>query len=231
MREVLRQEKKYLLSYDQFRCLDHQFLQVLHPDPHNGINGYAVRSLYFDTLQERDFYEKEDGLEIRRKIRLRTYDPNSDFAMLEMKQKQGENQKKRSLKMGRRDAEELCRGNYSSLLKYEDSFAKECYGIMNMMCYRPKSIVEYQRKAYIAKENQTRITFDFAIKATESDFRVFAPDLNQNPVFDPYLVVMEVKYNGFLLSYIKEMVSLEGKSPVSVSKYCLSRSAGLHYVF
>ncbi len=94
MREVLRQEKKYLMSYDQFRRLDNTFEKVLHPDPHNGVSGYAVRSLYFDTLQERDFYEKEDGLEIRRKIRLRTYSPTSDFAMLEMKQKQGDNQKR-----------------------------------------------------------------------------------------------------------------------------------------
>ena len=39
----------------------------------------------------------------------------------------------------------------------------------------------------------------------------FLPTLNQNPVLDPYLVVMEVKYNGFMLSYIKQMVSLEGK--------------------
>ena len=231
MSEVLRQEKKYLLSYDQFRRLDHQLMQVLHPDSHNGTDGYAVRSLYFDTLQERDCYEKEDGLEVRRKIRLRTYDPDSSFAMLEMKQKQGENQKKRSLRLTRADAEELCRGNYSGLLRYEDSFARECYGIMNMMCYRPKSIVEYQRKAFVAKENQTRITFDFSIRATESDFRIFSPDLNQYPVLDPYLVIMEVKFNRFLLSYIKELVGREGKSPVSVSKYCLSRSIGLHYMY
>ena len=229
MREVLRQEKKYLMSYEQFRKLDNTFEKVLHPDPHNGVTGYAVRSLYFDTLQERDFYE--DGLEIRRKIRLRTYDPASDFAMLEMKQKQGDNQKKRSLRVSREDAIELSQGRYGCLLGYEDPFAKECYGLMTMMLYRPKSIVEYQRKAYVASENKTRITFDFAIKATESDFRLFSPTLNQNPVLDPYLVVMEVKYNGFMLSYIKQMVSLEGKSATSVSKYCLSRSAGLHYVF
>ncbi|MDY2653603.1 MAG: polyphosphate polymerase domain-containing protein [Eisenbergiella porci] len=231
MNEVLRQEKKYLLSYDQFRRLDHTFEQVLHPDSHNGKMGYPIRSLYFDTMQERDFYEKEDGLEIRRKIRLRTYSPDSDFAMLEMKQKQGENQKKRSLRLDREDAEALSRGEYSCLLHYTDSFAMECYGLMNMLCYRPKAIVEYQRKAYVTSENKTRITFDFAIKATESDFRLFSPVLNQNPVLDPYLVVMEVKYNGFMLSYIKQMVSLEGKTPTSVSKYCLSRSAGLHYLF
>lgn len=62
MNEVLRQEKKYLLSYDQFRRLDHTFEQVLHPDSHNGKMGYPIRSLYFDTMQERDFYEKKTVL-------------------------------------------------------------------------------------------------------------------------------------------------------------------------
>lgn len=231
MNEVLRQERKYLMSYDQFRSLDHTFEQVLRKDAHNGVGGYAVRSLYFDTLDEDDFYEKEDGLETRRKIRLRIYSPASDFAMLEMKQKQGQNQKKRSLRISREHAIELTQGQYASLLSYSDPFAQECYGLMHMRCYRPKAIVEYQRKAYIASENKTRITFDFAIKATESDMRLFGAHLNQYSVLDPYLVVMEVKYNGFLLSYIKNMVSLQGKSQLSVGKYCLSRSVGLHYLF
>ena len=110
MQEVLRQEKKYLLSFEQYRQLDHLFTQTLHPDPHNGVSGYHIRSLYFDTMDERDYYEKEDGLEVRRKIRLRIYDPASSFAMLEMKQKQGENQKKRSLRLSREDAIALTQG-------------------------------------------------------------------------------------------------------------------------
>lgn len=231
MREVLRQERKYLLSYDQFRQKDRLFEQVLHPDPHNGLLGYAVRSLYFDTMQDRDFCEKEDGLEIRRKIRLRIYSPDSDFALLEMKQKQGVNQKKRSLRMKRQDAAAMAQGNYSCLLSYPEAFAKECYGVMSMMCYRPKSIVEYKRKAYIANENNIRITFDHDIRATESNMDLFSPVLIQNPVLDPSLVVLEVKYDGFLLSYMKQLVSIDGKSPVSVSKYSLSRSTGLHYLF
>lgn len=126
-------------------------------------------------MQERDFYEKEDGLEIRRKIRLRTYSPDSDFAMLEMKQKQGENQKKRSLRLSKEDADELSRGQYSCLLKYENSFAVECYGLMNMFCYRPKAIVEYQRKAYVASENKTRITFDLQLRRPKVISAFFLP--------------------------------------------------------
>lgn len=231
MREILRQEKKYLLSYDQYRRMDNTFLKVLHPDIHNNKNGYMVRSLYFDTMQEKDFYEKEDGLEIRKKIRLRIYDTSADFALLEMKQKQGMNQKKRSLEVSRQDAMELAAGRYDCLLGYESKFAAECYGLMKLQSYRPKAIVEYQRKAYVMPENQTRITFDSQVRATECSYDLFAPGLKQYPVMDPYLVILEVKYSGFLLSYIKQLLNMEGKTQTSVSKYSMSRSVGLHYQF
>ncbi len=70
-------------------------------DAHNGIHGYRIRSLYFDTIDDTDYYEKAAGVELRRKLRLRCYDPAADFAMLEMKQKQGASQLKRSLRVTR----------------------------------------------------------------------------------------------------------------------------------
>ena len=72
--------------------------------------------------------------------------------MLEMKQKQGASQKKRSLRMTKADAEDLIRGKYEVLLKYEEDFAKECYGLMHYKCYRPKTIVEYNRKALLLRK-------------------------------------------------------------------------------
>ena len=54
-----------------------------------------------------DYFEKQAGIELRRKVRLRCYDPNSDFAMLELKQKQGAQQMKRSLRVSREDAKLL----------------------------------------------------------------------------------------------------------------------------
>ena len=89
-KENYRNEWKYLISTSEKELLKLRLKPFLVADPHAKDGGYLIRSLYFDTMQERDFYEKEDGLEIRRKIRLRTYSPDSDFAMLEMKQKQGE---------------------------------------------------------------------------------------------------------------------------------------------
>ena len=146
--------------------------------------------------------------------------------MLEMKQKQGASQLKRSLRVTREDAQALTRGDYAPLLRYPESFAAECYVLMHSRCYRPKTIVEYDRKAFIAKENKIRITFDSRIVSVESCFDLFSPRLNMNPVLDPYCVVLEVKYNGFLLDYLRELINSVDRRELSVSKYVLARQNG-----
>lgn len=227
MNEVLRQEKKYFITVCDIASMGARLEQVMQQDSHNGALGYRIRSLYFDTPDDRDYQEKVDGMELRRKIRLRNYDPDGTFAMLEMKQKQGELQKKRSLRVSRDDARRLIAGEYGVLLKYPEAFAAEVYGLMERLCYRPKTVVEYRRKAFIAKENKIRVTFDSGIIATESHFDIFDEKLAMTPVFDPFHAVLEVKYNGFLLSYIKSLINVTDRAALSVSKYCLARSATL----
>lgn len=226
MNKVFREEKKFLISIDEFIALSHRVGQVMLEDPHNGTHGYIIRSLYFDTAYDGDYFEKLAGVETRRKIRLRCYDPNADYAMLEMKQKQGVNQLKRSLRVNREDAIRLTKGDYAPLLHYEEPFAAECYAFMHCQCYRSKTIVEYNRKAYIAKENKIRVTFDNNIVSTESCFDLFSPRLNMNPVLDKYDVVLEVKFNGFLLDYIRRLINPINRSELSVSKYVLARQNG-----
>ena len=227
MNEVLRQEKKFAIHTVDSLLLQGRLGAVMHGDAHNGAQGYLIRSLYFDTPDDQDFNDKADGLELRRKIRLRSYSPQADFAMLEMKQKEGPYQRKRSLRLTREEARQLCQGDYRPLQKYKDPFAAECYGLMHCRCYRPKTVVEYRRQAYVAKENRIRITFDSRIVATESRFELFDPKLPMYPVMDPFNLVLEVKYNGFLLSYIKDLLDQVERSELSVSKYCLARSVSL----
>ena len=223
MNAVLREEKKFLISMDEFIQKSFQLEQVMLQDEHNGTHGYIIRSLYFDTPYDTDYFEKQAGTEIRRKIRLRIYDPDSDFAMLEMKQKQGAMQKKRSLRVSREDAQRLIQCDYTPLLRYSEPFAAEIYAFMVTRAYRPVTIVQYHRKAFIARENRIRVTFDNQIVATESSFDLFSKTLNMNPVLDPYDVVLEVKYNGFLLGYIQNLINSIDRSELSVSKYVLAR--------
>lgn len=223
MNRVLREEKKFLINIEDFLRLSHKLEQVMIQDAHNGTHGYRIRSLYYDTIYDRDFFEKASGVELRRKLRLRIYDPDADFAMLEMKQKQGAVQLKRSLRISREDAKKMCTGDLSPLTGYSEPFAAECYGLMQTRCYKPVTVVEYHRKAFIAKENKIRVTFDSNIVATESSFDLFSPRLNMNPVLDKFDVVLEVKYNGFQLDYIRRLINDTDRSELSLSKYVLAR--------
>ena len=82
MDKVYREEKKFLISVAEFIKKSHTLSHVMMEDPHNGTHGYIIRSLYFDTIYDNDYYEKQAGIETRRKIRLRIYDPNAKFDML-----------------------------------------------------------------------------------------------------------------------------------------------------
>lgn len=231
MRTVLREEKKYLITYENYISSNHYLSKVLHPDIHNGTDGYMIRSLYFDTLNNDDFYNKVDGLELRRKIRLRIYDPNDNYAYLELKQKQGNYQKKESLKLTKEEAIRLIHLDYDVLLTKNDKFASEMYTIMSSNHYVPKAINQYRRKAYVLEENSTRITFDSDIRGTETSFDLFDKNLLLNPIFDQNHVVFEVKYNGFLLSYVKDLINSIDRIQTPVSKYCLARTNTIKYVY
>ena len=226
MIQVLRREEKYPLSMGEAIRYSHKFSQILMPDAYSENGSYMVRSLYFDTVDDKDFFDKMTEQNKRRKIRLRIYSPSDAYAKLEMKQKENIYQKKRSLRIAREDAERLIAGDYAILLNYPERFATELYGILTTEIYRPKSIVEYQRQAFMAKENNIRLTFDSRIRATESSFDLFSDNLPLSPVYPQDGVVFEVKYDKFLLGYISDIISMVNTRSISSSKYCLSRTTG-----
>ena len=117
-----RIEAAYFQMCIRDRHRSHLLGQVMREDPHNGVHGYRIRSLYFDTVYDEDYHEKLAGIETRRKIRLRCYDPAAGYAMLEMKQKQGASQLKRSLRVTREVAQRLITGDYTPLLQSREAF-------------------------------------------------------------------------------------------------------------
>lgn len=226
--EVLRQEKKYLLYLEQTERMRVRLKQALQEDVHGREHGgYLVRSLYFDTPDDTDFHEKSDGVGDRKKIRLRIYDPESDSAKLELKEKWGDFQRKRSLSVSREEAKRIMDGDYSCLLLREEDFALEMYIGMQKNCYRPRCIVEYDRAAWFVRENDIRVTLDSNIRATESNLDLFSEQLMSYPVSERGMTTLEVKFNHFMLSYVRELLSLHGEPQVSASKYCMARRIGM----
>lgn len=227
MLNVLREEKKYRMSLAASNYLYGKMSTVLHGDSFNGTKAYMVRSLYFDSIYDSDFLDKESGIEYRKKIRIRIYSPETEYAKIEIKEKSGTNQRKRSLTIRKEDANSIIATDYSVLRQYSEDLAEELYYIMMTELYRPKCMVQYDRKALIAEENETRITFDGFAVSNEGDFNLFDENINLYPVMPKDQVVLEVKYNHFLLSYIKDVLECVDKTEMSNSKYCIARKFGM----
>lgn len=226
MLDVCRREIKYEVGLPLAAVLRQRLAAVLMEDPHNGGSGYLVRSVYFDTPEARDCAEKLDGLETRKKLRLRVYGFGDTSAKLELKQKQGAFQRKRSLTISRCQAEQLLTGEFS-WLEDRGEFGQELARLMVLGVYRPSCLVEYDRLAFCCPTNDTRITLDSRLRSSEGCFRLYDPGVQLTPVGSPASVTLEVKYNRFLMSYIRDAVSAAGSLNVSASKYCRSRQFGM----
>ncbi len=223
MSEVSRKEQKYAVTELQYCRIRAALLPFTLPDVHQNIGGYHVRSLYFDTPYDKDFCDKEDGLYDRRKIRLRIYSPSDKTAKLEIKQKSGDNQKKFSIIISKTEAMQLIAGKADFLLSRHEVLCPWLYYMFKAQLLRPKVIIEYRREAFCGLLNDTRITFDREIYATESNFQLFNSDIIMYPVSAPGEITMEVKFNEFLTSDIKQAVSVSDECRVSCSKYMRAR--------
>lgn len=223
MLDVFRKELKYVLSFEEMLPIKNSMQVILPGDKHNGLEGYRVRSLYFDSLHDRDFEDKVDGYDKRQKIRLRIYDIDTCVVKLELKEKEGTSQRKRSLSLSRQEALQMINADYLFLLERAEPIAHWIYGHMMLHCYRPKCIVEYDRMAYYTEKNDTRITFDMRLRATESNYDIFDKNLVLYPIAGSNEVTLEVKFNGFLYTYIKNVLNEANRIQISNSKYCRAR--------
>ena len=222
--EVQRTEQKIILTQTEAMLLSRRLAAIMPLDSHCiGGKGYEIRSLYFDTLTDRAFVEKLDGLWVHEKIRARIYGSGDQIIKLESKRKVGDAQTKQSMVIRRDTLEELAHGRYTALLDYDDPLAPYLYHKLSRGM-RPKSIVQYDRLSYCIPTNNTRITFDSNVRATESCFDLYREPLLTHPILPADRVILEVKFNNFLMGYIKDALNTLHKSPSSFSKYASGRS-------
>lgn len=221
--EVKRIERKYILNSLEAAWLKNRLAAVMPVDRYCvSPDGYEVRSLYFDTICDSACAEKEDGRQVHEKIRIRVYGSDDTMIKLESKRKDGEHQIKQSMTIDRSLLQELCRGDYHGLLESEDPMAAFFYE--RLSCGRfPRVIIRYRRFSYCVPTNNIRITFDSHIRATQAHSDLLQEPLLASLVLPQDIVILEVKYDRFLLGYIKETLAGLQQSPVSYSKYYGSR--------
>ena len=221
--QVNRTEHKLIISCREQARLVCRLGQLMPLDPHcAGLRCYQVRSLYFDTVADRCCTEKEDGLLVHEKLRLRLYSPQDTLVKLESKRKVGAVQTKKTMLISRPKAQKLIDGDFSWLLAEQTPMALYFYRRFSQG-YRPKAIIEYDRLSFCLNFNNTRITFDSSIRSTESCLDLFREELQMRPILSPGLTVMEIKFNNFLPDYLKQALRDLRQSPGSFSKYTAGR--------
>lgn len=224
MKYAARKEIKYVISLEMALYIRASIEQILHKDPYSEANGYyTIRSQYFDSLMDRDLNDNLDGLLEKRKIRTRIYDVGGEEAKLEYKCKSGSDGVKKSVTISREQAIELENGRFTSLANMDNELALFLYQKMERGIYRPKTIIEYDRTAFVHPVSNTRITFDYNVRVATQSLGIFSEKLSFVPMSEGDNVVFEVKYNDFLIEPIEKLIRKHGLQEMANSKYTQSR--------
>ena len=220
---IKRKEIKYLVPVEKINYLKSIFDNILERDKYGKNGTYVVRTQYYDTLEEDDLFDNLSGIIEKKKIRLRTYFEDESTFKLEYKYKYNTDSTKYSLIITRDEAKQMENHKYDFLLNKKSELALFFYYKLLEGCYRPKTIVEYNRLAYIYPVSRVRITFDTNVRATAYPYGLFDERLNTFPIVSPDIGVLEVKYNEFLPSSLKHILESIDTLPQTNSKYLKAR--------
>ena len=241
--DVGRYEFKYALpAKERARIVEVSAPFVL-PDPHavrlpSGLMGYDVHSLYFDTPDLRDYYERLDGRRVRNRLRVRTYGSpgTKQPVFLENKRKYTRWVVKSRVKVC--EANDWCTCpdprpwlTFASRVPPKKRYASEHFvRLMENHQRQPVSVVHYAREVFIARDpNQPkiRLTMDHQVHAT---IRPDVHDLygaHHVELLPPDWMVVELKFDNERPGWMKQVCRELGLRAVPVSKFGLSVAKGV----
>ena len=220
-----RHEWKHVLNTTDLLILRQRLRAIMESDPHAIDGKYHIRSLYFDNLEDKALREKIDGVNMREKFRIRLYNCNSSLINLEKKSKKNGLGTKYSAKLSAEEAQKIVDGEIDWMLQSENSLIQELYCKMRYQGMRPKTIVDYTREPFIFRPGNVRVTLDYDIRTGLHSTDLLNPDAVTIPAGDAPLLI-EVKWDEFLPSIIRDAVSLPNRRVGSFSKYAQCRVYG-----
>jgi len=234
-RNVTRHELKYYIGYSDYIVLRDILSKIMKPDLHNKTDnpdksfeparkGYFIRSLYFDTKHDISYSEKLGGFENRNKFRIRIYGFDSGKAKCEIKSKFNDQIMKETAIIDRKDVPNIVAGEYECLLRYKSKTLNKVYYRFVSDYFRPVVLVDYYREAYHYDINNIRLTFDRFLAKNDTEPELYDRELPMTPVFGKHKMILEVKYDNQLPSWIRSNLKLKAFERCAISKYCHARA-------
>lgn len=220
-----RHEWKHEITYGDLLTLRSRLRAVCQVDPHAENGVYTIRSLYFDTPSDKALREKNDGVSRREKFRIRCYNGDTGFIRLEKKSKFGGLGTKDSAPMTAEEVQKLLDGDLAWMIESPYPLLQELYSKMRWQGLAPKTLVDYTREPFIYGPGNVRVTLDYHIRTGLSCTDFLNPDCPTIPAGDSP-ILLEVKWDEYLPSIIRDAVQLPGRRSTAFSKYAVCRIYG-----
>ena len=220
-----RHEWKHELNYLDLLSIRARLRAVMEPDPHTIDGKYYIRSLYFDNPNDKALREKLDGVNLREKFRIRYYNGDTSLIHLEKKSKVNGLGPKFSARLSAEEAQAIVDGDIDWMLASEHPLVQELYCKMRYQGMGPKTIVDYTREPFIYAPGNVRVTFDYDIRTGMKSTDFLNPACVTIPAGDAP-ILLEVKWDAFLPSIIRDVVQMPGRHAAAFSKYAQCRIYG-----
>ncbi|WIV11774.1 polyphosphate polymerase domain-containing protein [Proteiniborus sp. MB09-C3] len=222
-----RHEYKFFINTGDYYALRTRIKALMKLDRNSRDSGdYSIRSIYFDDIKDTALFEKINGVNHREKFRIRFYNGDSSYIRLEKKIKNNGLTAKFSTKISAEACLKILNGDMDWIRTSEDSLLYELYTKMKNQLFRPKTIVDYDREAYIYPIGNIRVTFDKSIKSGLFSTNIFDTKLPTMKALDTKLIILEVKFDEFLPDFISDIIQIGDRRATAVSKYALCRVIG-----
>ena len=218
----LRHEVKHEITYHDMLILRQRLRAVMKPDEHAADGRYAIRSLYFDNVDDKALREKLDGVCVREKYRIRLYDHDLSVIHLERKFKQGGLGYKDVAPLTPAQAQAIADGDTGWLAESDNEVLRRFYACVKNEGLRPKVIVDYIREPFVCGPGNVRVTLDYNIRTGLGCTDFLNPDCVTVPVPGD-ACILEVKWDSFLPDVVRDAVQLGGRHSTAYSKYAACR--------
>ena len=185
---------------------------------------YRIRSLYFDDLRDTALWEKLDGVNERRKFRIRYYNEDLSYIMLECKMKRDNVGCKLQERLTEEETRRIMAGDVAWMAASGRPLLVTLYVEMKTRGLRPKCVVEYMRVPFVYAPGNVRVTIDWNIRTGPPD--QFLDPLGLTLPVEGNPMLLEVKWDEYLPTVIRRATALKGRGPTAFSKYAACRIYG-----
>ena len=188
---------------------------------------YLIRSIYFDNYKDKALREKVEGVPIREKFRVRYYNDDFSYITLEKKVKNNALCMKSDAEITKEECQNLLEGRLNWMRGHPSQLVQELYAKMHYQLLYPRVLVSYIREPYVYDAGNVRVTFDSDIRTTLYHRSFLEEKVADISTADqPWDMILEVKYDAFLPTIIRDILQTNTIRQQAFSKYEACRRFG-----